>query len=529
MNAVVYARFSSHRQGEQSIEGQGAAAERFAAAHGLTIVKVYADRAQTGRNDNREQFQLMLADAAKHAFDALIVWKTDRIGRNKEEIALNKYHLKKNGVKIYYVAEAIPDTPEGIILEAVIEGMAAYYSEQLSQNVRRGMRMCAQKAQSTGGTHPLGYTVDENKKFVIDPKHAPTVQEIYQLYSEGKTISEIVKHLNDKGLRTARGRPFTHNSLRTVLKNKKYIGTFEYNGEVSIENAVPPIVDVETFNKVQELLAFNQKAGAHKKAKVEYLLFSKIFCGKCGDMMVGICGTSKAGVTHHYYACRAQRKHQCNKRAVRQDWIEGIVLRHLTRLVKNTDLLEFIAENTYQYYLAQNTDTTYTKSLQKALDETERAINNLLRAIEAGIFNESTKDRMDELQEQKSDLKSALAAAKLKEDLGLKKEHILFFLHQFTNMDYSDIDCQRRLIKTFLNSVFVYDDKVVLTFNYSGDDRTITLHEIDGGLGHSICIPSCVVHQKKTHTFGVCLFLPYGNRKAGPSEARVPKCPGTLR
>ena len=133
--------------------------------------------------------------------------------------------------------------------------------------------------------------------------------------------------------------------------------------------------------------------------------------------------------------------------------------------------------------------------MQKALAETEKAISNLLRAIEAGIFKESTKDRMNELEQQKSELKLALAAAKLKEDLGLKKEHILFFLHQFTNMDYSDIDCQRRLIKTFLNSVFVYDDKVVLTFNYSGDDRTITLHEIDGGLGHSICIPSCVVHQ----------------------------------
>ena len=158
MNAVVYARFSSHRQGEQSIEGQVAEAERFAASHGLTIVKVYADRAQTGRNDNREQFQLMLADAAKHAFDALIVWKTDRIGRNKEEIALNKYHLKKNGVKIYYVAEAIPDTPEGIILEAVIEGMAAYYSEQLSQNVRRGMKTSAQKGRYTSGTRSEEHT-----------------------------------------------------------------------------------------------------------------------------------------------------------------------------------------------------------------------------------------------------------------------------------------------------------------------------------------------------------------------------------
>ena len=497
MNAVVYARFSSHRQGEQSIEGQVAEAERFAAAHGLTIVKVYADRAQTGRNDNREQFQLMLSDAAKHAFDALIVWKTDRIGRNKEEIALNKYHLKKNGVKIYYVAEAIPDTPEGIILEAVIEGMAAYYSEQLSQNVRRGMRICAQKAQSTGGNRPLGYTVDENKKYVIDPKHAPTVREIYQLYSEGKTITEIVKHLNAKGLRTSKGQPFTHNSLRTVLKNKKYIGTYEYNGEVSIENAVPPIVDVETFNKVQELLAFNQKAGAHKKAKVDYLLFSKIFCGKCGEMMIGICGTSKAGVKHHYYACKAQRKKLCKKRAVRQYWIESLVLKYIIRLVQDEALMEYIAENTYQYYLEQNTDTSYTKSLQKALEETDRAISNLLRAIEAGIFNESTKERMNELEEQKAELKAALTAAKLKEDMGLKKEHILYFLHQFANMDYTDVDCQKRLIKIFLNSVFVYDDKVVLTFNYSGDDRIMTLKEIDSGLQQGVSIPSAVVHQAK--------------------------------
>jgi len=349
VNAVVYARFSSHRQGEQSIEGQVAEAERFAAAHGLTIVKVYADRAQTGRNDNREQFQLMLSDAAKHAFDALIVWKTDRIGRNKEEIALNKYHLKKNGVKIYYVAEAIPDTPEGIILEAVIEGMAAYYSEQLSQNVRRGLRMCAQKAQSTGGTHLLGYTVDENKKYVIDPKYAPAVRLIFDMYVNGKTVTEIVNELNARGLRTKKGNLFTKNSLHRMLKNKKYIGTYEYNGEVCIENAVPPIVDVETFNKVQELLKYNQAAAAHKKAKVDYLLTEKLFCGKCGTMMVGVCGTGKTGMQYHYYMCTLQKKKQCTKKAVRQVWIENLVLEYVIKLVQDNALLDYIAENTYQY------------------------------------------------------------------------------------------------------------------------------------------------------------------------------------
>ena len=234
MNAVVYARFSSHKQGEQSIEGQVAEAERFAQSHGLTIIHTYADRAQTGRNDNREQFQLMLADATKHKFDAVIVWKTDRIGRNKEEIALNKYHLKKNGIKIYYVAEAIPDTPEGIILESVIEGMAAYYSEQLSQNTKRGQRASAAKAKSIGGHCPLGYTVDSDKKYVIDPKSAPIVKLIYDLYSKGKTIAQIINILNEQGHRTSTNKPFTHNSLRTVLKNEKYIGIYTYIDEIRL-------------------------------------------------------------------------------------------------------------------------------------------------------------------------------------------------------------------------------------------------------------------------------------------------------
>ena len=508
MNAVVYARFSSHRQGEQSIEGQVAEAERFAAEHGLTIIHVYADRAQTGRNDNREQFQLMLADATQKKFDALIVWKPDRIGRNKEEIALNKYHLKKNGIKIYYVAETIPDTPEGIILESVIEGMAAYYSEQLSQNVRRGMKASAQKAQCTGGNIPLGYAVDKDKKFVIDEKTAPTVRMVYDMYAQGNTVSDIIKVLNERGLRTSRGSHFTHNSLSKILKNEKYIGIYTYNNEIRIEDAIPPIVDKETFYKVQEMLKYNQRAAAHKNATVDYLLTEKLFCGKCGAMMVGVCGTSRRGTRHHYYYCHNQRKKLCIKKPVRKVWIEELVLDYVFRLLQDEELLEFIAENTYQYYIAQNTETSYTESLQKSLVEIEKSISNLVRAIEQGIFNEATKKRMDELDEQKDEIKAALAAAKLKENLGLKKEHIVFFLHQFANMDYTDLNCQKRLIKNFINSVFVYDDKVVLTFNYSGDNRTITLKEIDAGLQHGIRLQSAVAHHKNNpyHSVGVRLL-----------------------
>ena len=504
MSAVVYARYSSHRQGEQSIEGQLAEAKKFADAHDLTITHEYIDRAMTGRNDNREQFQLMLSDAGKHAFDALIVWKTDRIGRNKEEIALNKYRLKKNGIKIYYVAETIPDTPEGIILESVIEGMAAYYSEQLSQNVKRGLRATAQKGQSFGSNLCLGYMVGEDKKLHINPETAPTVRLIYDLYAKGTRAVDIVEILNQRGLRTLYGRPFTHNSLRTILKNEMYIGVYSFKDEIRVEDAVPAIVDKETFYKVQEMLRYNQRAAAHKNSKVDYLLTEKLFCGKCGEPMVGVSGKGKQGQVYHYYSCNGQRRKSCTKKPVRRDWIERLVLEHTIALLKDEELLEFIAESTYQYYLEQNTETTYTESLKAALADVEKSIANLVKALEAGIFNDSTKQRMDELDDQKTELKEAIAAAQLRADLGLKKEHILFFLHRFADMDYSDQSCRKQLIKTFVNSVFVYDDKVVLTFNYSGDDRTITLYEIDAGLQQGVQMLRPMACQKK-HRF--CLEI----------------------
>ncbi len=243
------------------------------------------------------------------------------------------------------------------------------------------------------------------------------------------------------------------------------------------------------------MLKYNQRAAAHKNSKADYLLTEKLFCGKCGAMMVGVSGTSHTGTRHHYYYCVQQRKKKCDKKPVRRVWIEELVLDYVIALVHNEELLDFIAENTYQYYLAQNTESAYTESLRKALAEVEKATDNLLRAIEAGIFNDATKQRMDELSEQKAELQNALAAAKLREDLGLKKEHIVYFLHRFADMDYTDEACQKQLIKTFVNSVFVYDDKVVLTFNYSGDDRTITLHEIDAGLQQGVRLPRALCHH----------------------------------
>lgn len=240
----------------------------------------------------------MLKDTAKRQFEAIIIWKIDRFGRNREEIAFNKYRCKKNVVKVLYTAESIPDTPEGIILE----GMAEYYSVQLATNVKRGMDNVVRKGQSVGGTIPLGYrTVD--KRLDPDPKTAPLIKQIFEMYAAGSTQKEIVDHLNAEGLRNRRGSPLTVNSIRAVLKNKKYIGIYHYDGKEYPDVNFPALIDAETFDKVQRMLVQNRKAPARKWTKAEYLLTGKLFCGLCGHTMVGECGTGKSGAKYCYYNC----------------------------------------------------------------------------------------------------------------------------------------------------------------------------------------------------------------------------------
>ena len=473
--AVVYARFSSHRQGEQSIEGQLAEAHRYAAAHGYTIVHEYVDRAKSGRTDNREEFQKMLKDTAKRQFNVIILWKIDRFGRNREEIALNPYRCRKTGVRVEYLAESIPNTPEGVILESVLEGFAEYYSLQLAQNIRRGIAVSADKCQVTGGARPLGYKTGADKKFEIDEATAPTVKLIFSMYADGVPLTQIVKKLNEQGLRTAKGKPFTNNSLHTILKNEKYIGIYNNAGR-RVVGGVPRIIDDELWKKVQEMLKVNKRAPAKTWARTDYLLSDKLFCGKCGALMFGESGTSKNGTRHNYYICSNKKRFKtCDKKAARQADIEDLVIKATLQLLEDEELLEFIIENTWQYYLAQDDSQEEVKHLQSQLQQTETAIGNLIRAMEAGIITDETKARMDELTAQKAALKTAISEREFTKVFRLQKEHISFYLNELKNADHKYKEVQKQMVKTFINSVFVFDDHLKISYNYSGDNSIATL------------------------------------------------------
>ena len=253
---VIYARYSSDRQNEQSIAGQIDVCTEWAKNNDINIVNIYHDEALSGKTDNRPDFQRMIKDAKGAGFDYIIVYKLDRFARNRYDSAIYKAQLKKHGVRIISAMENIADGPEGIILESVLEGMAEYYSANLSQNVLRGMRQRAELGKYMGGTIPLGYKIDKDKNYVINEDTAGIVKRIYEMYADGYTVREICKELNSAGYKTSIGKPFSYHSLYRILSNRKYIGRYEYLDTV-LEDAIPRIVDDETFEKVQQRVAHN--------------------------------------------------------------------------------------------------------------------------------------------------------------------------------------------------------------------------------------------------------------------------------
>lgn len=320
MTGVIYARYSSDNQREESIEGQLRECKAFAEKNDSQIIGTYIDRALSAKTDNRPDFQRMIKDSEKGLFDTVIVWKLDRFARNRYDSAHYKSILRKNGVKVISATELISDSAEGILLKSMLEGMAEYYSAELSEKVVRGLTENALKCKYNGGTLPIGYTIDENQYFQIDPLTAPAVLDAFKQYAEGASMQEVTDNMNIKGIRTKRGGKISINSVTRMLHNRKYIGEYKYNDIVQ-QGGIPAIVPEDLFNRVQERMAANKKAPAKHKAEDEYLLTTKLFCGKCGCLMVGESGTShQKNKVHRYYKCVSVKNHKdCDKKTVRKE------------------------------------------------------------------------------------------------------------------------------------------------------------------------------------------------------------------
>lgn len=316
----------------------------FAEKNDIQIVNTYIDRALSAKTDNRPSFQQMVKDSTKKLFDTVIVWKLDRFARNRYDSAHYKSILKKNNVRVVSATEAISQGAEGIILESVLEGMAEYYSAELAEKVIRGQTENAYKCKFNGGTVPIGYVIDNENHFQLNPDTAPLVLEIFQLYNDDKTMKEIADTMNTRGLRNTRGTKLNINAVSKILTNKRYIGVYTYR-DITVEDGIPAIVPKELFNSVQEKIAKNKHAPARNKSDENYILTTKLYCGKCMSFMVGESGTSHNDNTYRYYKCAsAKRKKGCDKKAVKKDWLEDLVIRQIMRVMWDDDLIEDLAD-----------------------------------------------------------------------------------------------------------------------------------------------------------------------------------------
>ena len=480
MTAVIYARYSSDSQREASIEGQLRDCKDYAERNGITIVGTYIDRAYSAMTDDRPEFKRMVKDSARKIFDAVLVWKLDRFARNRYDAVYYKRQLEKNCVHLISFMEPISDGPEGIMIESLLIGMAEYYSAELAIKVARGERENALKCKYNGSVVPLGYVIGkEDRLYHIDPETAPIVQEIFTRYADGEPAEKIAASLNERGLRTRTGKPFVKNSFFQIFKNRRYIGEYSYK-DIVIPGGVPAIVDKDLFDRVQERFAKNKIAhGRPAKDEVNYLLTTKLFCGKCDTLMAGESGTSHMGTTYHYYKCgKAKRKGQahCNLKAIRKEPLERFVVDTAVKLVLNDPVIEHLTDLILEAQIQENTRLPV---LKEQLRDTEKRLSNLLEAIEQGILTPTTKQRLNELETRRDALKASILEEELQRP-ALSREQILFWFERFRQGDANSPVYQRQIIDNFVNSVYVFEDRVVLNFNFKENAKTVPLREVLG-------------------------------------------------
>ena len=465
--AVIYARYSSDSQTEQSIEGQLRVCQQYAQANNILIVDTYIDRAMTGTNDARPEFQRMIKDSSKRQWDFVIVYKLDRFSRNKYETTIHKQTLKENAVKLLSAMENIPDTPEGIILESLLEGMNQYYSAELSQKVLRGLKESYLKGNYTGGIQIYGYDVVD-KKNVINPAEAEIVREIFSKFAAGHTGKSIADNLIARGIRTKTGHYLDEKKIYKMIANTKYIGKIKH-GDTVYSNIYPAIIDEATWKAVQSIRNSNKHKPGNKKQKFRFLLSGKLICGDCHSYMVGESGKSKSGNIYKYYTClsRRRRKANCHLKSVQKDWIEDLVICTTWKLIEQNESFDVLVNAIYRKHQAENKETVLIKSLEKRRAEALKATDNLIAAIEQGIITEQTKIRLKELERQIAQYDFDIAQAKQRNYSYLTPQKIKEYFQKVVYGDISADMTREHIIKYFIREIILYNDCLVITYNFT--------------------------------------------------------------
>ena len=507
-NAVIYARYSSQGQNEQSIEGQIRICTEYAESQGYTVVRVYTDKARSGTNDHRPDFQKMIADAESGAFEQIIVYKFDRFARNRVDSIMYKAQLKKRyGIRVVSATEPVSDDEGGEFYEMFLEWNDEKYSQRLSKRVHDGLDTSVKNGTYCGGYLIYGYKlIDTDKRgnkgiihrVAIDEEQAAVVRYIFTEYAQGTPKKEIADELNKRHI-LYRGKPFTYRTFENWLSNRKYTGDCMHGTRVC-DHTYPAIIDKATFAAVQKRLEKNKILAGANSAVEPYILTGKAFCGFCGDSMTAGGGTSHTGAKHYYYVCHSKRKGGCRKSSENKNNLEFTVANAVYDFLSRRENAELVAQDTINYYekrTGEDSLRSIEARIRHAQNEAEQLTNAFILARN-DMLRANIERKMQEIEILIKDLSASKAQIELERGKKFTKEKIVDFISEMLKGDPADKEYQKTLIDNLVYKVFVYDDHIItyLTFGNEKDIKEISLADNDKAIDELKVQPlSSLVHH----------------------------------
>lgn len=466
--AVIYARYSSERQNEQSIEGQLSVVNVFAKKEGYDIVDTYIDRAMTGRNDDRPSFQRMIEDSKKHGFQYVLVYKLDRFSRDRYDSAIYKRALKNNGVKVISATENIGDNPESIILESMLEGYSEYYSKELAQKVRRGNEESRKKGLYTGGKVPYGYIV-KDKRYEIVESESKVVKEVFKMVGSGMKMKDVAQSLNERFIPYKDGAKLDIHAISRMINNEKYIGIARFGNE-TYDNIVPPIVSKETF-KIVKKQALRRKHESHRESECRYILSGKLFCAKCGSSIIGKSGNKKTGKEmYHYYVDNGRKECGCTLPILKKEPLEMQVAKMAYDYIHSKDIKETAKGMVSSYNTKEKNDELAI--LEEKRNDIDKKLSNIYKAIANGLHSDGMNEIIIGLEEEKKEVTARINIVLEQKSLDLTYDECLTFLSDLMKIRLIDDESIERLINCLVKAVYVDDENVKVVF-YPSDDYRI--------------------------------------------------------
>ena len=430
--AALYARVSSDRQDvDLSVAAQLRALRDYAQRNGYLVAREYVDEAESGRIADRPQFSRMLDEASKPEapFKEILVWKFSRFTRKREHAVAFKSMLRRRGVRVVSITEQADDTPTGKLLEAIIESVDEFYSENLAQEVTRGMREAASRGFWMTTYAPYGYRrvyvqdgVKKRPKLELDPPADTVVRRIFDMVLQGKSILDVTKTLNAEGIPTTNGKKWLKTTIHTMLDNEAYTGTLVWGAKardgappVRVENAHAAIVSQRDFQRARKLLASRApKKMNPRRASSPYLLSGLVKCETCGKAMTA--AEAKSG-RYTYYICHSllkRGKGTCETPRLNAKSFEKLIVKEIRENVLTEsnirDLVKLLDEEMDGVAREQR---ERLETIEEELEDVKKRLGRIWQVIETtDIEMADASERIREHRERKEKLEIAAEEAR---------------------------------------------------------------------------------------------------------------------